>query len=152
MGVVSKAGDWTFKAFTAGLGLATIYLAATFSANVYRGLSWHNAQSLFDKSTEVLVNGGHKYNSPKVGKFIVGGLLRDLVLIFDQDMRDVQIESDSSTAVQMINEGSPPNSPCIMLTLECKALVENTLREGNKVARMNCGTRRQDGVFVDTPG
>lgn len=52
-------------------------------------------------------------------------------------MRDVQIESDSSTAVQMINEGSPPNSPCIMLTMECKALVENTLREGNKVARMN---------------
>lgn len=52
-------------------------------------------------------------------------------------MRDVQIESDSSTAVQMINEGSPPNYPCIMLTMECKALMENTLREGNKVARMN---------------
>jgi hypothetical protein len=31
--------------FTAGLGLATIYLTATFSFNVYRGLSWHNAQS-----------------------------------------------------------------------------------------------------------
>ncbi|ESQ45778.1 hypothetical protein EUTSA_v10010893mg [Eutrema salsugineum] len=45
MGIVTKAGDWSFKAFTAGLGLATIYLTATFSANVYRGLSWHNAQS-----------------------------------------------------------------------------------------------------------
>lgn len=69
--------------------------------------------------------------------WVLRGLLKGLVLIFDQDMRDVQIESDSSTAVQMINEGSPPNSPCIMLTMECKALVENTLREGNKVARMN---------------
>ncbi|KAF5929877.1 hypothetical protein HYC85_000096 [Camellia sinensis] len=29
--VASKAGDWAFKAFTAGLGVATIYLAATFS-------------------------------------------------------------------------------------------------------------------------
>ncbi|GMP69320.1 hypothetical protein CsSME_00028626 [Camellia sinensis var. sinensis] len=45
MGVASKAGDWAFKAFTAGLGVATIYLAAIFSINVYRGLSWHNAQS-----------------------------------------------------------------------------------------------------------
>ncbi|KAJ6888597.1 hypothetical protein NC652_029623 [Populus alba x Populus x berolinensis] len=46
MGIASKAGDWTFKAFTAGLGVATIYLATTFSVNVYRGLSWHNAQSI----------------------------------------------------------------------------------------------------------
>jgi hypothetical protein len=45
MGIVTRAGDWSFKAFTAGLGLATIYLTATFSFNVYRGLSWHNAQS-----------------------------------------------------------------------------------------------------------
>ncbi|KAJ4895628.1 Uncharacterized protein Rs2_22422 [Raphanus sativus] len=45
MGIVSKAGDWSFKAFTAGLGFATIYLTATFSVNVYRGLSWHNSQS-----------------------------------------------------------------------------------------------------------
>ncbi|CAL5341659.1 unnamed protein product [Camellia sinensis] len=45
MGVASKAGCWAFKAFTAGLGVATIYLAATFSVNVYHGLSWHNAQS-----------------------------------------------------------------------------------------------------------
>ncbi|KAL0722394.1 hypothetical protein Bca4012_036993 [Brassica carinata] len=45
MGIVSKAGEWSFKAFTAGLGFATIYLTATFSVNVYRGLSWHNAQS-----------------------------------------------------------------------------------------------------------
>ncbi|KAF9671519.1 hypothetical protein SADUNF_Sadunf12G0056000 [Salix dunnii] len=48
MGIASRAGDWTFKAFTAGLGVATIYLAATFSVNVYRGLSWHNAQSRLD--------------------------------------------------------------------------------------------------------
>jgi len=46
MGIVTRAGDWSFKAFTAGLGLATIYLTATFSFNVYRGLSWHNAQSV----------------------------------------------------------------------------------------------------------
>lgn len=46
MGIVTRAGDWSFKAFTAGLGLATIYLTGTFSFNVYRGLSWHNAQSV----------------------------------------------------------------------------------------------------------
>nr|GMC72190.1 Cytochrome C oxidase assembly protein [Ipomoea batatas] len=45
MGVASKAGDWVFRAFTAGLGVATIYLGATFSVNVYRGLKWHNAQA-----------------------------------------------------------------------------------------------------------
>jgi hypothetical protein len=50
MGIASKAGDWTFKAFTAGLGVTTIYLAATFSVNVYRGLSWHNAQSVTNSS------------------------------------------------------------------------------------------------------
>ncbi|OVA14320.1 hypothetical protein BVC80_9023g14 [Macleaya cordata] len=44
-GAASRVGDWAFKAFTAGLGVATIYLTATFSVNVYRGLSWHNAQS-----------------------------------------------------------------------------------------------------------
>ncbi|KAL7213432.1 hypothetical protein ACSBR2_016038 [Camellia fascicularis] len=33
MGVANKAGVWAFKAFTAGLGVATIYLAATFSVN-----------------------------------------------------------------------------------------------------------------------
>ncbi|KAI4336074.1 hypothetical protein L6164_014649 [Bauhinia variegata] len=49
MGIASKAGDYAFRAFTAGLGLATIYLTATFSINVYRGLSWHNAQSKLDK-------------------------------------------------------------------------------------------------------
>lgn len=46
MGIVSKAGDWAFKAFTAGLGVTTLYLAATFSANVYKGLAWHKAQSV----------------------------------------------------------------------------------------------------------
>ncbi|KAK6924911.1 hypothetical protein RJ641_009237 [Dillenia turbinata] len=46
MGAASKVGDWAFKAFTLGLGVATIYLTATFSVNVYRGLSWHKAQSV----------------------------------------------------------------------------------------------------------
>lgn len=46
MGIASKAGDLAFKAFAAGLGVATIYLTATFSVNVYRGLAWHNAQSV----------------------------------------------------------------------------------------------------------
>ncbi|KAM7471356.1 hypothetical protein LguiA_009539 [Lonicera macranthoides] len=49
MGVASKTGDLVFKAFTAGLGVATLYLTATFSVNVYRGLSWHNAQTKMDK-------------------------------------------------------------------------------------------------------
>ncbi|KAL5209727.1 hypothetical protein ABZP36_005350 [Zizania latifolia] len=38
--------DVAFKALTAGLGVATLYLAATFSVNVYRGLSWHSEQSV----------------------------------------------------------------------------------------------------------
>ncbi|KAH0662963.1 hypothetical protein KY290_028905 [Solanum tuberosum] len=46
MGAASKAGDLIFKAFVGGLGVTTIYLTATFSVNVYRGLSWHKAQSL----------------------------------------------------------------------------------------------------------
>lgn len=46
MGGASKAGDLVFKAAAAGLGVATIYLTATFSVNVYRGLSWHKAQSV----------------------------------------------------------------------------------------------------------
>ncbi|CAN1179830.1 hypothetical protein LINPERPRIM_LOCUS12360 [Linum perenne] len=45
MGIVSKAADWTFKGFTAALGVTTIYLTATFSVNVYRGLAWHKTQS-----------------------------------------------------------------------------------------------------------
>ncbi|TKY55150.1 hypothetical protein E2542_SST19564 [Spatholobus suberectus] len=49
MGIAGKVGDYAFKAFTATLGIATIYLTATFSVNVYRGLSWHNAQSKLDK-------------------------------------------------------------------------------------------------------
>ncbi|RAL48150.1 hypothetical protein DM860_005574 [Cuscuta australis] len=51
MGVASKAGDWAFKAFTAGLGVATVYLGATFSVNVYRGLKWHNSQAIVDKES-----------------------------------------------------------------------------------------------------
>ncbi|CAN4088195.1 unnamed protein product [Withania somnifera] len=46
MGVASKAGDWAFKAFSAGLGVATLFFAATFSLNVYHGLSWHNRKSV----------------------------------------------------------------------------------------------------------
>ncbi|KAF1887799.1 hypothetical protein Lal_00023807 [Lupinus albus] len=46
MGIASKVGDYAFKAFTATLGAATVYLTATFSVNVYTGLAWHNAQSI----------------------------------------------------------------------------------------------------------
>uniref|UniRef100_A0A161ZTD2 Uncharacterized protein n=1 Tax=Daucus carota subsp. sativus TaxID=79200 RepID=A0A161ZTD2_DAUCS len=49
MGMARTAGDWAFKAFTAGLGVATIYLTASFSFNVYRGLAWHNAQSKIEE-------------------------------------------------------------------------------------------------------
>ncbi|XXG52307.1 hypothetical protein AAC387_Pa03g0682 [Persea americana] len=42
-------GDIAFKSLTAALGLTTIYLTATFSVNVYRGLAWHNAQTKADK-------------------------------------------------------------------------------------------------------
>ncbi|KAL2321900.1 hypothetical protein Fmac_026279 [Flemingia macrophylla] len=49
MGITGRVGDYAFKAFTATLGIATIYLAATFSVNVYRGLSWHNAQTKLEK-------------------------------------------------------------------------------------------------------
>lgn len=46
MAVASKIGDWAFKAFTAGLGLATVYMTATFSLNIYRGLAWHKEQKV----------------------------------------------------------------------------------------------------------
>ncbi|CAL5198310.1 unnamed protein product [Lathyrus oleraceus] len=49
MGIASKVGDFAFKAFTATLGVTTIYLTATFSANVYKGLAWHKAQSKLAK-------------------------------------------------------------------------------------------------------
>ncbi|KAL3618008.1 hypothetical protein CASFOL_038329 [Castilleja foliolosa] len=51
---VARIGDWAFRAFTAGLGVTTVYLTATFSVNVYRGLAWHNAQTKAEKegSTE----------------------------------------------------------------------------------------------------
>ncbi|KAF4352552.1 hypothetical protein F8388_012248 [Cannabis sativa] len=51
MGIASKAGDWAFKAFTASLGVATVYLTATFSVNVYKGLAWHKAQSTYKDTT-----------------------------------------------------------------------------------------------------
>ncbi|OAY80042.1 hypothetical protein ACMD2_24522 [Ananas comosus] len=44
--MLKRAGDVAFKVFTAGLGVATLYLTVTFSINVYRGLSWHSAQSI----------------------------------------------------------------------------------------------------------
>ena len=40
---MSSVGDGAFEAFNASLSVATIHLTATFSANVYRGLSCHNA-------------------------------------------------------------------------------------------------------------
>jgi hypothetical protein len=43
---MAAVGDLAFKALTAGLGVATLYLAGTFSVNVYRGLSWHSEQSV----------------------------------------------------------------------------------------------------------
>ncbi|KEH31869.1 transmembrane protein, putative [Medicago truncatula] len=46
MGIAGKIGDYTFKAFTATLGITTIYLTGTFSVNVYKGLAWHKAQSV----------------------------------------------------------------------------------------------------------
>lgn len=49
MGIGNKVGDWALKAFTAGLGVTAIYLTATFSANVYRGLARHNSQQKIDK-------------------------------------------------------------------------------------------------------
>jgi hypothetical protein len=44
-----RVADVAFKALTAGLGVATIYLTATFSINVYRGFSWHSAQSVISQ-------------------------------------------------------------------------------------------------------
>ncbi|KAK1257232.1 hypothetical protein QJS04_geneDACA019003 [Acorus gramineus] len=48
-------GEVVFKGLTASLGLATLYLAATFSVNVYRGLSWHNSQSVFPSSLSIYI-------------------------------------------------------------------------------------------------
>lgn len=42
--------DVAFKALTAGLGVATIYLTVTFSVNVYRGFTWHSAQSVISQT------------------------------------------------------------------------------------------------------
>uniref|UniRef100_A0A453MB30 Uncharacterized protein n=2 Tax=Triticeae TaxID=147389 RepID=A0A453MB30_AEGTS len=44
--------DTAFKALTAGLGVATLYLAGSFSFNVYRGLAWHSEQSKLEKEKE----------------------------------------------------------------------------------------------------
>ncbi|KAL9257566.1 hypothetical protein AKJ16_DCAP06544 [Drosera capensis] len=53
VGAAAKVGDWAFKGFTAALGVATVYLGVTFSVNVYRGLSWHNSQSVLVGATLV---------------------------------------------------------------------------------------------------
>ncbi|KAL4185265.1 hypothetical protein AMTRI_Chr10g229860 [Amborella trichopoda] len=52
---MGKVGDVAFKVFSAGLGVATIYLTATFSVNVYRGYSWHRAQSFCFQSHLMLL-------------------------------------------------------------------------------------------------
>lgn len=69
------------------------------------------------------------------------GLLRGFELIQDQGMASVQVESDNSNAVQMINEGCCPNAPYSSLASECRTITVSTgcalkhfLREGNKVA------------------
>uniref|UniRef100_A0A0D9W0V9 Uncharacterized protein n=1 Tax=Leersia perrieri TaxID=77586 RepID=A0A0D9W0V9_9ORYZ len=46
---MAAVADFAFKAVAAGLGVATLYLAGTFSVNVYRGLSWHSEQSKLEK-------------------------------------------------------------------------------------------------------
>jgi hypothetical protein len=43
--------DVAFKALTAGLGVAMIYLTVTFFINVYRGFSWHSAQPVISQNS-----------------------------------------------------------------------------------------------------
>lgn len=43
---MKRVVDFGFKALVAGLGITTVYMTVTFSVNVYRGLSWHNAQTV----------------------------------------------------------------------------------------------------------
>ncbi|KMZ59105.1 hypothetical protein ZOSMA_6G00330 [Zostera marina] len=46
---MKRVVDFGFKALVAGLGITTVYMTVTFSVNVYRGLSWHNAQTKLEK-------------------------------------------------------------------------------------------------------
>lgn len=50
MSAMNKAGDWAFKALVGGLSVATVYLSATFSVNVYRGFAWHKAQAKMEET------------------------------------------------------------------------------------------------------
>ncbi|EPS67013.1 hypothetical protein M569_07764 [Genlisea aurea] len=52
MAAAGGVGDWLFKSFTAGLGIATVYLTANLSINVFRGFAWHSAQSKGDDEGE----------------------------------------------------------------------------------------------------
>jgi len=69
------------------------------------------------------------------------GIFRGLELVQSQSMEALEVDSDSTTAITMINEGDSAHSPHAVLIQECKALMANTgctlrhiLREGNKVA------------------
>jgi len=60
--------DLAFKALTAGLGVATLYLAGTFSVNVYRGLAWHSEQSVSrDPQSRPLPNPARPWPGPDLG-------------------------------------------------------------------------------------
>ena len=60
--------DLAFKALTAGLGVATLYLAGTFSVNVYRGLAWHSEQSVsWTLNTRPLPNPTRRWPGPDLG-------------------------------------------------------------------------------------
>ncbi|XP_019247747.1 PREDICTED: uncharacterized protein LOC109227154 [Nicotiana attenuata] len=99
MGVVGKAGDWAFKAFSAGLGVATIFFAASFSLNVYRGLSWHNRQTeyvLTYCSFICLMMGdiGEARNFPRVFKFKKSGKISDKRGLRRKDLKSCSSRND----------------------------------------------------------
>ncbi|KAF2942098.1 hypothetical protein DAI22_03g396800 [Oryza sativa Japonica Group] len=64
--------DVAFKALTAGLGVATLYLAGTFSVNVYRGLSWHSEQSV-SKTLARLDHQTLDFSPPLAGEPLIRG-------------------------------------------------------------------------------
>lgn len=68
-------------------------------------------------------------------------------------MEAVEVDSDSTTAITLINEGDSNHSPHAVLIQECKALMASTgctlkhiLREGNQVADKlaNFGVDQED--------
>lgn len=68
------------------------------------------------------------------------GIFRGLELIQSQGIR-LEIDSDSTTAISLINEEVSTHSPHVILIQECKALMAITgcplkhiFREGNQVA------------------